>query len=436
MHRRSIAASTPAALPLPWRSNAMTANAMPSIVHTPAASPSMPSLKLTTFISATSQMTVSHPPSCGSCRLPMNGSVTSLTTAPPATAIAAAAIWPASFRTGFRSKMSSSAPTQAITSAPARIDPRLHRPGGAVPAAGGVIEGDLRRHPDGCRDEDAHEDRETAQPRGRPLRKPPLGRLVDGAHASREPRRERRQHRRDGHRDEECKHGVPVPRRSGISGDLVHGVHIACQPPPTERRTPVAAEVATGSSAIGIGFSREGRCGRRISRATALDPGRAAALRPPGTLRSVAGARTASPGPGDAQPAPARATHNQPRPGRPQRAPGGDAQPAPARARAARGVGTDKPPRRTPICPKSVDFRALTDDPRPRAADCPFEHGPARCGACTGKARGRLSGACRRRSRRGPPSASARARRSPPPPASRAAQRRCWACRIRASAGS
>ena len=43
----------------------ITANAIPSIVQTPAASPSMPSLKLTTFISATSQITVSQPPSCG-----------------------------------------------------------------------------------------------------------------------------------------------------------------------------------------------------------------------------------------------------------------------------------------------------------------------------------------------------------------------------------
>ena len=47
------------AAPLTPRSKAMIANAMPSIVQTPAASPSTPSEKLTTFIIPTSQMTVS-----------------------------------------------------------------------------------------------------------------------------------------------------------------------------------------------------------------------------------------------------------------------------------------------------------------------------------------------------------------------------------------
>ena len=45
----------------------MIEKAMPSIVHTPAASPSTPSEKLTTFISPTSQMTVSTPPVFGNC---------------------------------------------------------------------------------------------------------------------------------------------------------------------------------------------------------------------------------------------------------------------------------------------------------------------------------------------------------------------------------
>ena len=43
----------------------MMAKATPSIVHSPAASPSTPSEKLTTFISPTSQMTVSTPPALG-----------------------------------------------------------------------------------------------------------------------------------------------------------------------------------------------------------------------------------------------------------------------------------------------------------------------------------------------------------------------------------
>ena len=45
----------------------MIANAMPSIVHTPAASPSTPSEKLTTFIIPTSQITVRKPPAFGNC---------------------------------------------------------------------------------------------------------------------------------------------------------------------------------------------------------------------------------------------------------------------------------------------------------------------------------------------------------------------------------
>ena len=70
----------------------MIANAIPSIVHSPAASPSTPSEKLTTFISPTSQITLSTPPAFGNWSEPMNGSVTSVTITPASTAITAAAI--------------------------------------------------------------------------------------------------------------------------------------------------------------------------------------------------------------------------------------------------------------------------------------------------------------------------------------------------------
>jgi hypothetical protein len=43
----------------------MIANATPSIVHKPAARPSTPSEKLTTFIIPTSQITVSASPALG-----------------------------------------------------------------------------------------------------------------------------------------------------------------------------------------------------------------------------------------------------------------------------------------------------------------------------------------------------------------------------------
>ena len=57
------------------------------ITHTPAASPSTPSEKLTTFIIATSPMTVRIgpafvTPALGKCRTPMKGSVTDLTATP------------------------------------------------------------------------------------------------------------------------------------------------------------------------------------------------------------------------------------------------------------------------------------------------------------------------------------------------------------------
>ena len=66
-----IAASI--AAPVTSRSNAITENAIPSIVHRPAARPSTPSEKLTTFISPTSQITVSTPPVLGNWSAPMNG---------------------------------------------------------------------------------------------------------------------------------------------------------------------------------------------------------------------------------------------------------------------------------------------------------------------------------------------------------------------------
>jgi len=70
----------------------MIAKATPSIVHKPAARPSTPSEKFTTFINPTSQITVRTPPALGNCNAPMNGSVTSVTTTPPSTAITAAKI--------------------------------------------------------------------------------------------------------------------------------------------------------------------------------------------------------------------------------------------------------------------------------------------------------------------------------------------------------
>ncbi len=79
------AASTPGC----WRSrsNAITAIAAAMIVHTPAARPSTPSEKLTTFIISTSPITVSTGPASagpvlGNDRWPTNGSVIAFTATP------------------------------------------------------------------------------------------------------------------------------------------------------------------------------------------------------------------------------------------------------------------------------------------------------------------------------------------------------------------
>jgi hypothetical protein len=73
----------------------MTAIAAAMITHTPAARPSTPSEKLTTFIITTSPITVSTGPASatpvlGKWSCPMNGSVITLTATPKCTTITAA----------------------------------------------------------------------------------------------------------------------------------------------------------------------------------------------------------------------------------------------------------------------------------------------------------------------------------------------------------
>ena len=73
----------------------MIANVPAAIVHTPAARPSAPSVKFTTFITATMPTSVSARPAVSLSPIgSMNGSVTWSTNTPAATGIAAAANWP------------------------------------------------------------------------------------------------------------------------------------------------------------------------------------------------------------------------------------------------------------------------------------------------------------------------------------------------------
>ena len=87
------AASTPGCARC--RSKAITAIAAAMIVHTPAARPSTPSEKLTTFIISTRPITVRIgpafvAPAFGRCSVPMNGSVIDFTATPKCTTITAA----------------------------------------------------------------------------------------------------------------------------------------------------------------------------------------------------------------------------------------------------------------------------------------------------------------------------------------------------------
>jgi hypothetical protein len=115
-----IAASTPGSARS--RSNAMIASVPAMITHTPAASPSTPSDRLTMFIITTRPTTVSAgpafvAPALGKCRVPTNGNVITFTDTPKCTTITAAAICPTSFTIGGRSKRSSSAPTTVMSAA-------------------------------------------------------------------------------------------------------------------------------------------------------------------------------------------------------------------------------------------------------------------------------------------------------------------------------
>ena len=146
----TIAEST-AASTLPSDS-AITAKVTPEIAQTPEASPSMPSRKLTMFITATIQTIVSGTPiHGGTSTAPRNGSVKWSIQTPNAVGIAAASTWPASFDDRRQ-------PAEVVD----RADDAGDR-GAEQDAAHLAREVEERER----RDEDAEEDREPAEPRDR-----------------------------------------------------------------------------------------------------------------------------------------------------------------------------------------------------------------------------------------------------------------------------
>ncbi len=101
------------------RDSARIAYVTPAIPHTPAASPSMPSRKLTMFITATMKSIESGTPiHAGMSSTPMNGNVMWSIQTPNIGGIDAATNWPASFTDGESPRKSSTAPTTVAIAAP------------------------------------------------------------------------------------------------------------------------------------------------------------------------------------------------------------------------------------------------------------------------------------------------------------------------------
>ena len=181
------------------------------IAQTPAARPSTPSEKLTTFIIATSPITVRIGPAfvdrCrGSAGRRRTGSVIALTSTPKCTTTNAATSWPASFAAGWKSKRSSSAPTSVISAAPK-----------STPCQTFGVRAVAGRQPDRAATSDAGEDREAAEQRRRALREPALARLVDRPHAPRERHRQRREQGRHGRGREKRVERVELAAACAIS---------------------------------------------------------------------------------------------------------------------------------------------------------------------------------------------------------------------------
>ena len=155
----------------------MIENAIALIAQTPAARPSMPSEKFTTFITKTRPSTVSGAPASPRSTAPRNGSVMFVTSTPGRRrGSPRRRSGRPSLTGGRRSKRSSSAPTSAISAPPARI--ALHA------LADVAVEVQEQR----ARGEHAGEDRQAAEQRRVARRQTALARAVDGADARRRSR--------------------------------------------------------------------------------------------------------------------------------------------------------------------------------------------------------------------------------------------------------
>ena len=174
-HRKPAEAPAVSAARMPASSRSsdrqITANVAAAIVQTPAASPSTPSVKFRTFITATIPISVSGAASEPRSTAPTNGSVKFSTVTFACTGTSAAANWPASLsRRG------------QLEDVVERADRRDDRGADQDPAHLLRVRQEQR-----ARHEHADEDRETAEARGRHLVQVALAGLRHGAHARGDP---------------------------------------------------------------------------------------------------------------------------------------------------------------------------------------------------------------------------------------------------------
>ena len=246
------------------RSKAMTAKAAAEIAHTPAARPSMPSDRFTTFITATRPSSVSTSPTPPKATGPRKGSVMFSTLTPDSTSTSAASTWPASLTAGESSRQSSIAPTAVISAAPARMPLRRRR----------ERQEQQRGH------QHRGEDGEAAQERGGLARQPARLQRVDRADAPRQPRHGRCEQRGDDECGEEAEQGIVLharsegsqgPRRAAPRAAAGRGGRAAGRTvPPRIRPRPARRGARTaGSGRRSWRRARPGRRGRPRTRAAA-----------------------------------------------------------------------------------------------------------------------------------------------------------------------
>ncbi len=262
------AASTPAESR--WRSNAITANAAAEIAHTPAASPSMPSEKLTTFMIADQPEQRQHV---------AGGAELDAAQERQRDDVDADAGEHQHQRGGhLAGELGARAELAPVVERADRRDQRR--------AAEDPLDRLRERHEQQRRHQHGGEDRQAAEQRRRLARQAALLDIVDRADAAREPRDERRQQRRHDQRDEEAEQRVVLHggsrRRATPEMSVMGRLCAATRPPVLQHKHRCGAYLQEGwirrSRRVRAGARRAGSGRRSPSRAR---PGRPSRRRSP-----------------------------------------------------------------------------------------------------------------------------------------------------------